>query len=407
MANYHVQNLNNGTGRLDELPYQEGENDMASKFRKTYTYVDAEGKECSILIRGSSQRDTDKKFQELLCGKRNDEASQTLKEFVDKVYRPSFMSGLSPTTIHNYERYLSLNIIPFMGNMPMNRITVATIQEFYTWMATASNRGRKNDLNAKTIERVSGFCGRIFKVAKEMKIINESPFKKDLLRNPGTMSGHHKALDDDEISRIKKLIPMLEDKRERLYMGLLVYTGMRREEVLGLRWEDLNLDENYGYIVRAVTYPDNNQPHIGKTKTDTSARTVLLPKPLVDILVESRKPCGYIFGGEKPLCYSTAKRICNRALKKLGVTGFSNHDFRTTFGTQLKEMGMSSANVADLMGHADTRMVERVYARTRHEGVMKHLNTVEALSVGTLNCPTIAPQDYITNESQSLMYQGA
>ena len=59
--------------------------------------------------------------------------------------------------------------------------------------------------------------------------------------------------------------------------------------------------------------------------------------------------------------------------------GFTDYDFRTTFGTQLKESGKTSAQVADLLGHADTRMVERIYARTRHEGVMKHLKAVEEL----------------------------
>ena len=46
----------------------------------------------------------------------------------------------------------------------------------------------------------------------------------------------------------------------------------------------------------------------------------------------------------------------------------------------LKESGLSSAIVVDLMGHADTRMVETVYARTRHEGVMKQLEAVEAIN---------------------------
>ena len=46
----------------------------------------------------------------------------------------------------------------------------------------------------------------------------------------------------------------------------------------------------------------------------------------------------------------------------------------------MKESGKSSAQVADLMGHADTRMVERVYARTRHEGVMKLRKDVERIS---------------------------
>ena len=59
---------------------------------------------------------------------------------------------------------------------------------------------------------------------------------------------------------------------------------------------------------------------------------------------------------------------------------FNNHDWRSTFGTQLKERGMSSALVADLLGHADTRMVETTYARARHEGIMKQRSEVEKLS---------------------------
>lgn len=64
----------------------------------------------------------------------------------------------------------------------------------------------------------------------------------------------------------------------------------------------------------------------------------------------------------------------------MGIEGYNNHDFRTTFGTQLKENGMTSAQVADLMGHADTRMVETVYARTREEGIQKRRVDIEKLN---------------------------
>lgn len=56
-------------------------------------------------------------------------------------------------------------------------------------------------------------------------------------------------------------------------------------------------------------------------------------------------------------------RRFRKGQKLLQVSGYGNHDFRTTYGTQLKESGMTCAQVADLMGHADTHMVETVYAR--------------------------------------------
>lgn len=95
-------------------------------------------------------------------------------------------------------------------------------------MATAGERGRKKNLNAKSIERIAGLAGRIFKVAVEMKIIEESPFKHSLLRIHAEQAGHHKAIADAQIAHVRCAIPGLKNPDERLYMGLLAYTGMRR-----------------------------------------------------------------------------------------------------------------------------------------------------------------------------------
>lgn len=304
----------------------------------------------------------------------------TVRQFVEETYAPTFMARLAPKTVANYRLYLELNILPFLGDMPMDQVTVATIQQFYDWMATAGERGRKNNLNACTIRRVSGLASRIFKVAMEMKIIPETPFKHSLLNIRAEDAGHHKAMTDAEIQRVRQAIPHLQDRDERLYMGLLAYTGMRPEEALGMCWENVALEQQYAKVVQAVTYPGNSRAYIGKPKTAHAARTVLLPKVLVEILRPEQQPRGFILGGDKPWCYSHKTQVSKRALAHLHLEGYSDADFRTTFGTQMKEYGKTSAEVADLMGHADTRMVERVYARTRHEGVMKHLYAVEKIT---------------------------
>lgn len=177
-----------------------------------------------------------------------DKSSPVFKYFIDEVYRSGFISGLEETTIANDERYIRLYIVPFMGHMKMGEITVATIQNFYNWLGMASQHGRKKNLNRNSIMRISGLTSRRFKVAYEMKLIDDTPFKTTLLRVRSYRGGHHKALPDAEVSRIKREIPTLQDERQRLYMALLVYTGMRREEVLGLGWENVRLDENYGEV---------------------------------------------------------------------------------------------------------------------------------------------------------------
>ena len=305
----------------------------------------------------------------------------TVREFVEQVYQKTYIDTLAPKTIDNYKQYLNLNILPFMGDMKLDEVNVSTIQQFYNWMATASQRGRKKDLNERSIERIGGLASRIFKVALEMKLIKDTPFKTTLLTIRSEEAGRHKPMTDAEIHRIKHRIPKLSDTTERLYMALLAYTGMRLEEVLGLRWDDVHLDSRYCVVTNTVTYPGNNTPTIrNRTKSKHSCRTVILPEPLLKILKEAPSKKGFLIGGEQPLCYSSYQRMRRRAFAHLEIKGYSNHDFRTTFATQLCEKGITSKEVADLMGHADTRMVETVYARRRHEGVMKHSDLINEMN---------------------------
>ena len=128
----------------------------------------------------------------------------TLRDFILNEYQPTFIANLEQTTQSNYELYIKLNILPFMGDMRLNEINVSTIQRFYDWMANAESHGRKKNLNRNSILRVSGLLGRIFKVALEMGLISESPMKKTLLRINAEEGGHHTALPDCEVARIKQ-----------------------------------------------------------------------------------------------------------------------------------------------------------------------------------------------------------
>lgn len=374
----------------------EGELNMCSTFRETYSYTDEQGNIQSIRFSGRNKKETDAKFQDFLCKPKEKQPVPTLQEYVDSTYRPSFINGLAATTKSNYERYLQLYILPFMGGLPMDTITLATIQSFYDWLASAKSHGHKQDINEKSIDRVGGLLKRILTIATEMKIIQESPFKAKLLSNNGKPAGHHKALPDQEVDRVKREVPLLQVEQQRIYMGFLIYTGLRREEILGLGWEHINLQEGCGNVKRVVVYPDNNQPVIKENpKTEHSERSFIIPQPLLDILLPIENKTGYVVHGEdnqKPMAMSSFGKMYRRAFSALGIEQYNNHDWRTTFGTQMKESGLTSAQVADLMGHADTRMVETVYARRRHEGVMKHKNTLEDLNRAYARGTSVTPK---------------
>lgn len=363
---------------------------MASQHRETYYYRDSDGKEKSIRLSGRSKRDTDEKYRQLImdlmpCVKPVKASVPTLRQFIDRVYRPRFMATLEPTTADSYEQFIKLNILPFMGDMPMNEVDVSIVQEFMQWMATAKHRGRKKNLNKATINRVCGLLNRMYKIAQAMKLVEDNPVKLQLLRNPGEEAGHHTAASDADVDMVKQRIPSLENEQQRLFAALLVYTGMRKEEVLGLKWSNIHLQERYGEVVQAVTYAGSKkETHIKQPKTAASERVFVIPTALADILKGCQQHDGYIIHGrslDTPACYSTQKRLYEAAFEELGIKGkYSSHDWRSTFGTQLRESGMSSGNVASLLGHADTRMVETVYARTRRDSVLKQREAIETLN---------------------------
>ena len=317
--------------------------------------------------------------------------SITLREFIEEQYIPVYFTNLKPTTLGNYELYLKLNIYPFLGDKRLDEITVTTIQEFYNWMANGSKYGRKNDLNADTIKRVGGFLGKILRLAVDLDLLKSSPMKQSLLKNPGKPAGHHTALPPADMDRIKKMLPCISNERERLYLTLLVYTGMRPEEVLGLCWEHVHLDKNYCRVARTVTYVGKEKKTCinESAKSFSSLRVVPLPAPAIQILQDATCKDGFVIsgsGGKKPISYSTHQRDCEHVFQTVGIKGdFSSYDFRTTYGTELCEAGLTSKQVGDLMGHADTRMVETVYARSREEGILGQLDFLNQLNKSYAN----------------------
>ena len=221
-----------------------GDDNMASNYKERYYYTDKNGDIKNTVLYGKNKKDTDQKFK-LFLEKLNESFSEAplLSDFVNDTYRPSFMRKLAPTTKANYNNYLDRYILPVLGNKHMDRITVSDIQSFYDWMASAKQHGRRKNLVQDTITRVSGFLNRLFHIAMDMNLVKDNPIKTALLSNEGEESGHHTALHDKDVIRIKNAIPKIENEQERLYMGLLAFTGLRREEIVGLGWEHLNLKE--------------------------------------------------------------------------------------------------------------------------------------------------------------------
>lgn len=386
--------LNTEMQESDVSPH-EGDTDMASKFRATYTYTDPHGNTHSIRLNGQSKQDTDIQFQEFLGQPVRPvrQPAKTLRQFILEDYRPTFTTSLSPTTLKSYTLFEENYIFPNIGDKPLNTITVKDIQALMDWLAYGEKNGLQKNIVAGTIDRVKGHLATIFEIAKEMGLISETPVKNKLLKNNGLDSTHHKAMLPEEYTEVRKKALTLSNPRHQLYACLLAYTGMRIEEILGLKWERVNLDDGYCIVQEVVTYPDKSLPYIDpEPKTESSARTVILPPPVVEVFRNHAKSSGYVLSAgrnpQEPMPYVTYQRMYRETFKELGLHGkYTNHDFRSSYATWLKESGVEISSAADLMGHKDTRMMSRVYAPTRHESIISHQNLINSLVENQLVVP--------------------
>ena len=147
--------------------------------------------------------------------------------------------------------------------------------------------------------------------------------------------------------------------------ALLYCTGMRIEEVLGLRWEDIDTERGCIHIRRAVVHPGRNMPEIKSTKSKAE-QTIPLPRHLFDKL-SPKEETGFLLNSytdlsrETPLSYTEAAKSFKRIQKQCGVEGYTAHDFRDPCATEWRESGISIDLIARLLGHKKTDVTEQIF----------------------------------------------
>lgn len=91
------------------------------------------------------------------------------------------------------------------------------------------------------------------------KLLPENPVDKDLLKNPSKIKNKREALNEEQYLDILENMDLLTANQDRYLLALIALTGMRRGEVLGLQWEDVDFDEGLIHVGRNITYI-SNQP---------------------------------------------------------------------------------------------------------------------------------------------------
>lgn len=146
-------------------------------------------------------------------------------------------------------------------------------------------------------------------------------------------------------------------------MAIQALHPLRLEEVLGLKWSDIDVEHMSLSVNRAVTHLTRNQPEVKDTKTRSSIRTIGLSALAVSYLTPG-KADEFVLGGNSPLSYTQVRRMCERIQKDTGFTEkITPKRFRTTVLTDLYDKTRDIKLVQAAAGHTTAEMTLKHYVK--------------------------------------------
>ena len=254
-------------------------------------------------------------------------------------------------------------------NKPIEEIATSDVQGFVT--------ARAEKYSKKTVHDDLAVLKELLDSAVSDGIIQTNPARDKRVKNNAQAGEGTAALTKWQISSIQKAIPGLEDSNEKCLIALLAYTSMRREEVLGLRWECVNFNLHKIEIREATVYV-GSKTHIKGTKTAGSMREFPMCSHLEDILHDCSKPCGYVVAGKngKPLTHWEYLRLWDSLSQHIELYGMTAINFRTTFATMAVASGVDVRTTQSLMGHTTPEMTLKIYTKQEQSRLDNAMNQV-------------------------------
>ena len=268
----------------------------------------------------------------------------TFRKYAEKWYTLYKKPHVRSSTREMYENVLKTHLNPAFGDRQLDSIGGDELQEFIL-----EYEGKSSSL----IDKIMMTLRQVFSMAVDDEIISRNPVAK--MKPPEGTQGERLPLSLEDADTLKKAAASHKDG---LFPLLLLCTGLRRGEALGLRWEDITEDSIT--VCRAVVYQKNNLVSIGETKTNSAHRVVPLLPELASKLGERKR--GYVFGGNSALPYTSFHRMWSKLQEDIDVLeGVTPHRLRHTYLMLMRRAGIDPATQQYLMGHADYETTANTY----------------------------------------------
>ncbi|MCL2639075.1 MAG: site-specific integrase [Oscillospiraceae bacterium] len=292
-----------------------------------------------------------------------------------------------------YEGYLKYEkrIYSAIGHLRLDRITTRDIQRFINSLSQDGVNGRTGKgLSPKTIRNYNGFISGIFSYAIKMGMVTDNPCSRITL--PKKNHTEKKIYTNEQTEQFLKLLQS-EPLKYRLFFTVLTYSGLRKGELLGVEWSDIDWHSRVIKINRSSLYTTKKGTYTDKTKTEKSKRLVKLPLFIMSMLEqhkteqdEERERLGskwenfnrlFVQWNGTPMCphtpYNWLRKFCNRS----GLPFHGVHHYRHLFASLAIGEGVDIVTLSGALGHTNPNVTLGTYSHLLQNAQDKIANAVE------------------------------
>lgn len=265
--------------------------------------------------------------------------------------------NIATVTANTYRRQIERYLIPAFGQKNVEDISADDVQRLFNGMECAR----------ATKDKVKMVLNQILDNAIEDGLLSKNPVHSKRVKITGASS---KATEPYNVGQMRYIVQHLADVQkptDRAYLALQALHPLRLEEVLGLKWEDVDLDNMQIHICRAVTHPGRNRPEIKAPKTESSIRSIGL-SPLALPFLNPGQNEDFVIGGQAPLSYTQVRKMCERIQNNIDFEEkITPIRFRTTVLTDLYNKTKDIKLAQQAAGHTTSAMTLKYYVKGRED----------------------------------------
>lgn len=277
-----------------------------------------------------------KVLQDCRFGFRPPQSFPTFEEFAAKY---GLFAEANKKGFYANERYRIAQLVETFGKRRISEIT--------NWDAEKLKADLSDCLAPATVNRLLGNARHMFSMAMKWEDLPKNPFAGvKLLRVPDVKE---RILTSDEELHLLRASDKVHAPHLKSLIVLALSTGMRRGEILGLTWSQIDLDQRTIHVHDSKTKSSNRR--IPMNETVWGLMTALKANRQGDLVFPSHKKAGY------PL--RDPKVAFQKAVRLSGIPHIRFHDLRHTFATRLVRAGVDLITVQQLLGHAKVTMTAR------------------------------------------------